>query len=87
VVWNLAVGAPNQIAGILMGTSGSATEIFAGKIDVVMSALKEATGDQADGGAATFSPPGLLWLGERLLLLARLACSPPARSRSRFCSG
>jgi type IV secretion system protein VirB6 len=69
VVWNLAVGAPDQIAGILMGTSGSATTIFAGKIDVVMSALMEATGDQADAGAATFSPPGLLWLGGTLLLL------------------
>lgn len=68
-VWNLAVGAPNQIAGILMGTSGSATQIFAGKIDVVMGALMEATGDQADAGAATFSPPGLLWLGGTLLLL------------------
>jgi len=69
VVWNLAVGAPDQIAGILMGTSGSATTIFAGKIDVVMGALMEATGDQADAGAATFSPPGLLWLGGTLLLL------------------
>ena len=69
VVWNLAVGAPDQIAGILMGTSGSATQIFAGKIDVVMTALMEATGDQADAGAATFSPPGLLWLGGTLLLL------------------
>jgi type IV secretion system protein VirB6 len=69
VVWNLAVGAPDQIAGILMGTKGSATTIFAGKIDVVMGALMEATGDQADAGAATFSPPGLLWLGGTLLLL------------------
>src|SRR5687768_11223187 len=62
-VLNLAIGAPDEIAGYLMGTSGSATTIFAGKIDVVMSALMEATGDQADAGAATFSPPGLLWLG------------------------
>ena len=69
VVWNLAVGAPDQIAGVLMGTKGSATQIFAGKIDVVMSALMEATGEQADAGAATFSPPGLLWLGGTLLLL------------------
>jgi len=36
---------------------------------VVMGALMEATGDQADAGAATFSPPGLLWLGGTLLLL------------------
>ena len=69
VVWNLAVGAPDWIAGKLMGTTGSATQIFAGKIDVVMTALMEATGDQADAAAATFSPPGLLWLGGTLLLL------------------
>ena len=69
VVWNLAIGSPDWIAGKMMGTSGSATQIFAGKIDVVMGALMEATGDQADAGAATFSPPGLLWLGGTLLLL------------------
>src|SRR5690606_37548952 len=46
VVWNLAVGAPDQIAGLLMGTSGPATHIFAGKIDVLLTALLEATGRQ-----------------------------------------
>jgi len=70
VVWNLAVGAPNQIASILMGTSGSATQIFADKIDVVFSVLIDTAGQQAEEGAATtFSPPGLLWLGGTLLLL------------------
>lgn len=69
VVWNLAIGAPDQIAGILMGTKGSATTLFAGKIDVVMGALMDATGGEADAAAATFSPPGLLWLGGTLLLL------------------
>jgi type IV secretion system protein VirB6 len=69
VVWNLAVGAPDRIAGILMGSDGSATQIFAAKIDVVMTALMDATGDQADAAAATFSPPGLMWLGGTLLLL------------------
>src|SRR6187455_2885053 len=33
VVWNLAVGAPDQIAGLLTGTNGSATDGFASKID------------------------------------------------------
>ena len=74
VVWNLAVGAPNEIAGLLTGVDGSATQVFADKIDVVFAALIEASGDGAMEGASagatsTFSPPGLLWLGGTLLLL------------------
>jgi type IV secretion system protein VirB6 len=77
VMWNLAVGAPDQIAGVLMGTSGSSTQIFAEKIDVVFAALIDASSQPgaAEGQAAqqaaqsTFSPPGLLWLGATLLLL------------------
>lgn len=70
VVWNLAVGAPDQIAGILMGTRGSATTLFADKIDVVFAALIEAGGSQGGESATTaFSPPGLMWLGAMLLLL------------------
>jgi type IV secretion system protein VirB6 len=69
-VWNLAIGAPNEIAGILMGTTGSATDIFAQKIDVVFAALIQASGDGAmEGAGSTFSPPGLLWFGATLLLL------------------
>ncbi len=70
VVWNLAVGAPNQIAGLLTGVEGSATQVFADKIDIVFAALIQASGDEAMAGASsTFSPPGLLWLGGTLLLL------------------
>lgn len=72
VVWNLATGAPNEIASVLMGTKGSATDIFAAKIDVVFGALIEATGGQANaaqGATSTFSPQGMLWLGGTLLLL------------------
>jgi type IV secretion system protein VirB6 len=70
VVWNLAVGAPDQLAAILTGTSGSATQVFADKIDVVFSVLVDASGAQTqEGQASTFSPPGLLWLGATLLLL------------------
>ena len=79
VVWNLAVGAPDWIAGKLMGTAGSATQIFAAKIDVVMSALMEATGNQADLAAGTFSPPGLLWLGGTLLLLGTVGVLATAK--------
>lgn len=75
-VWNIAVGAPDWIASILMGTRGSATQLFAGRIDVVFSALMAAenTRNAAGAGAgaaavSTFSPPGLMWLGATLLLL------------------
>ncbi len=71
VFWNLTVGGPDQIAGALMGTDGSATTIFADKLDVVMYSLMEASG--GDGAAAEttsiFSPPGLLWAGGTMLLL------------------
>lgn len=79
VVWNLAVGAPDQIAGILMGSKGSATQLFAQRIDMVVGAIAEAaspggqqdasaTAQQAANGGA-FSPQGLMWLGAMLLLL------------------
>ncbi|BBC71952.1 type VI secretion protein [Altererythrobacter sp. B11] len=71
VFWNLAGGAPDYIASILMGSDGSATDIFAQKIDVVFAALINASGPEAmqQGAASTFSPPGLLWMGGTLLLL------------------
>ncbi|WAT17545.1 type IV secretion system protein [Aurantiacibacter sp. MUD11] len=70
VFWNLAVGAPDQIATVLMGTDGSATTIFADKLDVVMLSLMEASGgDAMDNDTSIFSPPGLLWSGGTMLLL------------------
>jgi type IV secretion system protein VirB6 len=68
VVWNLAVGAPDEIAGLLMGTSGSATDSFATKIDIVFARLVEASGTE-EAPTSTYSPLGLLWLGATLLLL------------------
>ena len=68
VVWNLAVGAPDQIAGLLTGTNGSATDGFASKIDVVFARLVEASGTD-DAPTSTYSPLGLMWLGATLLLL------------------
>lgn len=71
VVWNIVVGGPDQIAGILTGSRGSATQVFADKIDVVLAALIQATGGEqgAEAATSTFSPKGLLWLGATLLLL------------------
>ena len=70
VVWNLATGAPDQIAGIMTGVQGSATQVFADKIDIVFLAIGEAAGDtQKASNAGSFSPPNLLWLGALLFLL------------------
>ncbi len=76
VVWNLAVGAPDQIAGVLMGANGSATQIFADHIDMVFAAIAEvadaAIAGQAQatpGMSGSFTPGNLMWLGALLLLL------------------
>jgi len=77
VVWNLATGAPNELAGILTGTSGNATDVFAGKIDVVFQALIQASNGQTADSA--FSPPGLLWVGGTLLLLGTVGILATSR--------
>lgn len=79
VVWNLATGAPDQIASILAGSEGSATTLFADKIDIVFAAIAEATKDQAEASAGTFSPPNLLWLGAMLFLLGTVGVLVTAR--------
>ena len=42
VVWNLATGAPDEIASVLVGTKGSATTIFAEQLDGVFNAITQA---------------------------------------------
>ena len=68
VVWNLAVATPDYLASLMMGTQGSATDVFAQKIDLVFAAVRDATATQGNNISA-FSPPGLLWMGATLLLL------------------
>jgi len=67
VFFNLVVGGPDQIAGILTDSDGSASATFATKLDIVFLAVQEASAGQEDIGA--FSPPGMMWLGAMLLLL------------------
>jgi type IV secretion system protein VirB6 len=68
VFYNIFIGGPDQIAGILTGTqNGSATAVFAQKLDVVFLAVQQASGPTTDINA--FSPPGMMWLGAMLLLL------------------
>jgi type IV secretion system protein VirB6 len=86
VVWNLAIGGPDQIAGVLMGSQGSATQMFADRIDIVFGAIAE-TADQAGQGqpaaggpaASSFSPVNLMWLSAMLLLLGTVGVLVTAR--------
>ena len=77
VVWNLATGAPNELATILTGTTGNATDVFAQKIDVVFQALVQASNGQTADSA--FSPPGLLWVGGVLILLGTVGILATSR--------
>lgn len=83
VVWNLAVGGPDQIAGLLMGTTGSATQMFADRIDIVFAAIAEAAksagGGENAAAAGTFTPPNLVWLAAILLLLGTVGILVTAR--------
>lgn len=47
-VWNLVIGAPDQIAGIITGARGSATQIFADRIDLIFSAIADVAGAGAN---------------------------------------
>lgn len=78
VFYNIFIGGPDQIAGILTGTSGeSATAVFAQKLDVVFLAIQQASGDTKDISA--FSPPGMMWIGAMLLLLGTVGLLVTAR--------
>ena len=47
LVWNVAIGGPDQLAALLTGVKGSATQVFADKIDIVFAALVESSGSAA----------------------------------------
>ena len=90
VVWNLAIGAPDQIASALMGTRGSATALFADRIDMIFTAIAEVAGAQGNETAASqgaahsaaagsFTPGNLMWLGALLLLLGTVGVLVTAR--------
>jgi type IV secretion system protein VirB6 len=89
VVWNLAVGGPDQIAGVLMGSAGSATQMFADRIDMVFAAIAEvadtaggagaAGGDGAQAAASSFTPTNLMWLAAIMLLLGTVGVLVTAR--------
>ncbi|MBB4859497.1 type IV secretion system protein VirB6 [Novosphingobium chloroacetimidivorans] len=93
VMWNLAVGGPDWIASVLTGTSGSATQIFGDRIDLVFGAIAEtaghgqgeaaAAGGQAAAAASAssgmFTPESIMWMGGMLLLLGTVGVLLTAR--------
>lgn len=79
VVWNLAIGAPDEIASVLAGTEGSATVVFAQRLDMLFDAITSAAESASAAAAAKpaelaassaiASPASILTLAAMLLLL------------------
>ncbi len=78
VVWNLAIGGPDWLATMVTGSDGSATNVFADKLDVVFAAIQQASQGQ-QGEVSAFSPAGIMWLGAMLLLLGTVGVLVTAR--------
>lgn len=57
VVWNLATGAPDEIASVLVGTKGSATVAFAQQLDGFFNAITEAATSAQPSPATAASNP------------------------------
>src|SRR5689334_5385613 len=73
VVWNLATGAPDEIASVLVGSKGSATLLFAQQLDGLFAAITDAVSSinptiaaQTPGLA---SPTNILSIAGLILLL------------------
>ena len=85
VVWNLLVGAPDQIAGVLIGAKGSATELFAARLDQLFNAVAASAAAQGQGpngqpmALAPNSPASLLNLSALMLLLGTVGVLIVAR--------
>ncbi len=91
VAWNVLAAAPDEIASILLGTRGSATQLFAQRLDVLFdvitqsahlaqSAPAQATVGIAPAVANTSPKPAdLLWLASLMLLLGTVGVLIVAR--------
>ncbi len=84
VVWNLAVGAPDQIASALLGVRGSATQLFADKIDILFNVITETAQTVGGPGArptlqGAFTPVNLMWLAGMFLMLGTVGILVTAR--------
>ena len=85
VIWNLLVGAPDQIASLLIGSNGSATSLFADRLDTIFAVVTQAAAatEAASAGmpdtGSIASGPDLLWLSALLLLLGTVGVLLVAR--------
>jgi len=77
VFWNIFVLGPDWLAGILTGDDGSATQTFASKVDVVFTAVQQASQGKED--IETFSPAGMMWMGALLFMLGTVGVLVTAR--------
>ena len=77
VFWNIFVLGPDWLAGILTGDDGSATQTFASKVDVVFTAVQQASQGKED--IETFSPAGMMWMGALLFMLGTVGLLVTAR--------
>ena len=57
VVWNLATGAPDEIATVLVGSKGSATVMFANELDSFFNAITDAANASQPNAAALAANP------------------------------
>lgn len=91
VGWTLLAQAPDQIASILLGTKGSATQLFAARLDALFDVIAN-TAHLAQGANATTTttpipqiansspkPADLLWAASLLLLLGTVGVLIVAR--------
>src|SRR5438270_8745330 len=76
VVWNLATGAPDEIASVLIGSKGSATVLFAQQLDGFFDAITNAAANitppnpaVAAAAPAFASPANILSIGALIMLL------------------
>jgi type IV secretion system protein VirB6 len=84
VIWTITTGAPDQIASLLAGTHGSATTLFADRLDQLFNAIADAaqqagvpvpvTGVSGEAPVAPvvvggFSASTVLWLSALMLML------------------
>lgn len=85
-VLNIALGAPEELAKILLNTKGSATYMFSRQLDIMFQAIAQValqsrtTGAGPEGAAGVMSAEGdLLWLGALMLLLGTVGVLIVAR--------
>lgn len=73
VIWNLTVGGPDWIATVISGAHGSATQIFAQRIDIVFDAIQETStavqGSETSGPTGVASPGTMMWLAGLMFML------------------